>query len=111
MDNRKIGHTAGCAAGAGLSVLTVNSGLAICRARGDPAGLRTSSSWPPPTVLLLLFRRGQGPPDMERARRAVCAWKVAAVLPSAAAAAAGWGFAVASLLFLGVFCLDKLLLL
>ncbi|XP_066371119.1 uncharacterized protein [Miscanthus floridulus] len=96
---------------AGLGVLTLNSGLAIYRARGDPASiLFVSGSY---TTLLLLFRclrdyerAAPGSPARERARRAVWplttlltvafAWKVAAVMPSAVAAAVVWALAVAT---------------
>ena len=99
------------AAKAGFSLLTVNSALAIYRSGGDLASvLFISGSY---TALLLLFRRlrdyeraPQGSPATERARRAVWpltalltlgfAWKVAAVMPSPAAAAAVWGLAVAT---------------
>jgi hypothetical protein len=91
-------------AGAGLGVLTVNSGLAMYHARGDAASvLFVAGSY---LTLLLLFvclrayeraAPGAGSPARVRARRAVgplttlltlsFAWKVAAVMPSAAAAA------------------------
>jgi len=96
---------------AGLSLLTVNSVFAIYRSGGDLASvLFISGSY---LALLLLFRRLReyerappGSPARERARRAVWpltalltlgfAWKVAAVMPSAAAAAVVWGLAVAT---------------
>ena len=68
---------------AGLGVLTLNSGLAIYRARGDPASiLFVSGSY---TTLLLLFRclrdyerAAPGTPARERARRAV--WPLTTLL-------------------------------
>ncbi|KAG2609376.1 uncharacterized protein LOC120702598 [Panicum virgatum] len=96
---------------AGFSLLTVNSALAIYRSGGDLASvLFISGSY---AALLLLFRRLRdyerappGSPARERARRAVWpltalltlgfAWKVAAVMPSPAVAAAVWGLAVAT---------------
>ncbi|KAG2604197.1 uncharacterized protein LOC120670696 [Panicum virgatum] len=96
---------------AGLSLLTVNSAFAIYRSGGDLASvLFISGSY---LALLLLFRRLReyehappGSPARERARRAVWpltalltlgfAWKVAAVMPSPAAAAVVWGLAVAT---------------
>ncbi|EER89192.1 hypothetical protein BDA96_10G041700 [Sorghum bicolor] len=99
-------------AGAGLGLLTVNSGLAIYRARGDDvaAVLFVAGSY---LTLLLLFvclrayeLAAPGSPARERARRAVWplttlltvafAWKVAAVMPSPAAAAVVWALAVAT---------------
>ena len=98
-------------AGAGLGVLTVNSGLAMYRARGDAASiLFVAGSY---LTLLLLFvclrayeRAAPGSPAREQARRAVWplttlltlsfAWKVAAAMPSAAAAAVVWGLAIAT---------------
>ena len=98
-------------AGAGLGVLTVHSGLAMYRARGDAASiLFVAGSY---LTLLLLFvclrayeRAAPGSPARERARRAVWplttllmlsfAWKVAAAMPSAAAAAVVWGLAIAT---------------
>jgi len=98
-------------AGAGLGVLTVNSGLAMYRSRGDAASiLFVAGSY---LTLLLLFvclrayeRAAPGSPARERARRAVWplttlltlsfAWKVAAAMPSAAAAAVVWGLAIAT---------------
>ena len=48
----------------------------VYRARGDLTSvLLVPASY---LLLLLLFRRGQGPPDMERARRAV--WLITALL-------------------------------
>ncbi|XP_066376338.1 uncharacterized protein [Miscanthus floridulus] len=96
---------------AGLGVLTLNSGLAIYRARDDPASiLFVSGAY---TTLLLLFcclrdyeQAAPGSPARERARRLVWplttlltvafAWKVAAVMPSAVAAAVVWALAVAT---------------
>jgi hypothetical protein len=96
---------------AGFGFLTLNSGLAIYRARGDPAAiLFVAGSY---LTLLLLFRclsdyerAPPGSPQRERARRAVWplttiltlgfAWKVAAVMPSAVAAAVVWGLAIAT---------------
>ncbi|CAD6337756.1 unnamed protein product [Miscanthus lutarioriparius] len=98
-------------AGVGLGVLTVNSGLAMYRARGDAASiLFVAGSY---LTLLLLFvclrayeRAAPGSPARERARRAVWplttlltlsfAWKVAAAMPSGAAAAVVWGLAIAT---------------
>jgi hypothetical protein len=98
-------------AGAGLGVLTVNSGLAMYRARGDAASaLFVVASY---LLLLLLFaclrayeRAAPGSPARDRARRAVWpvtalltlafAWKVAGVMPSPVAAAVVWGLAVAT---------------
>jgi hypothetical protein len=97
---------------AGFGFLTLNSGLAIYRARGDPAAiLFVAGSY---LTLLLLFRclsdyerAPPGSPQRERARRAVWplttiltlgfAWKVAAVMPSAVAAAVVWGLAIATI--------------
>lgn len=108
-NNRNRGQT--LIAGAGLGVLTVNSGLAVYRARGDKASvLFVAGSY---LTLLLLFvflrayeRAAPGSPARERARRAVWplttlltlsfAWKVAAAMPSAAAAALVWGLAIAT---------------
>ncbi|CAN6198413.1 unnamed protein product [Urochloa humidicola] len=107
-ENRNRGNT--WVAGAGLGLLTINSGLAIYRARGDPASiLFVSVSY---AALLLLFaclrayeRAPPGSPAGERARRAravwplptlltmAFAWKVAAVMPSAVPAAIVWGLA------------------
>ncbi|CAD6340331.1 unnamed protein product [Miscanthus lutarioriparius] len=108
-DNNNRGQT--LIAGAGLGVLTVNSGLAIYRARGDVASaLFVAASY---LLLLLLFaclrayeRAAPGSPARERARRAAWpvtalltlafAWKVAAVMPSHVAAGVVWGLAVAT---------------
>ncbi|CAL5045874.1 unnamed protein product [Urochloa decumbens] len=81
---------------AGFSLLTVNSGLAIYRAKGDLASiLFVSGSY---ITLLLLFaglrayeRAPPGSPARERARRAV-----AAVMPSAVAGAVVWALAAAT---------------
>ncbi|CAN6202567.1 unnamed protein product [Urochloa humidicola] len=96
---------------AGFGFLTLNSGLAIYRANGDLASiLFVAGSY---LTLLLLFRclrdyerAPPGSPERERARRAVWplttvltlgfAWKVAAVMPSAVAAAVVWGLAIAT---------------
>ncbi|KAJ1257969.1 hypothetical protein BS78_10G037400 [Paspalum vaginatum] len=110
-DNRNRGHT--WAAGAGLGVLTVNSVLAIVRTGGsDPAAAAfVAASY---LLLLALFaclreyeRAPPGSPARERARRAVWpltalltlgfAWKVASVMPSAAAGAAVWALAAATI--------------
>ncbi|CAD6340279.1 unnamed protein product [Miscanthus lutarioriparius] len=108
-DNNNRGQT--LIAGAGLGVLTVNSGLAIYRARGDVASaLFVAASY---LLLLLLFaclrayeRAAPGSPAWERARRTAWpvtalltlafAWKVAAVMPSHVAAGVVWGLAVAT---------------
>ncbi|TKW19633.1 hypothetical protein SEVIR_4G033401v4 [Setaria viridis] len=108
-ENRNLAPT--WATTAGLGFLTLNSGLAIYRANGDPASiLFVLGSY---LTLLLLFgylrafeRAPPGSPARERARRAVWplttlltlgfAWKVAAVMPSPAAAAVVWGLAVAT---------------
>jgi hypothetical protein len=110
-DNNRRNRGLTLVAGAGLGVLTVNSGLAMYRARGDAASvLFIAGSY---LTLLLLFvclrayeRAAPGSPARERARRAVWplttlltvafAWKVAAVMPSAAAAAVVWGLAIAT---------------
>ncbi|XP_025812085.1 uncharacterized protein LOC112889583 [Panicum hallii] len=107
--NRNRGGT--WVAAAGLGFLTLNSGLAAWHAGGDPGStLFVLGSY---AALLLLFRclrdyerAPPGSPARERARRAVWtlttlltlafAWKVAAVMPSAAAAAVVWGLAVAT---------------
>ncbi|CAL5045898.1 unnamed protein product [Urochloa decumbens] len=96
---------------AGFSFLTLNSGLAIYRAKGDLAPiLFVAGSY---LTLLLLFRclrdyerAPPGSPERERARRAVWplttvltlgfAWKVAAVMPYAVAATVVWGLAIAT---------------
>ncbi|CAN6178908.1 unnamed protein product [Urochloa humidicola] len=102
-ENRSRGNT--WVTGAGLVLLTINSGLAIYRARGDPASiLFVSGTY---AALLLLFaclrayeQAPPGSPAGERARRARAvwplptlltmgfAWKVAAVMPSSAVPAA-----------------------
>jgi hypothetical protein len=100
-------------------VLTVNSGLAIYRARGDVASvLFVAASY---LLLLLLFaclrayeRAAPGSLARERARRAVWplttlltlsfAWKVAAVMPSAAAAAVVWGLVIVVNIFRSARC-------
>ena len=110
-DNRDRLAAPAWATTAGLGFLTLNSGLAIYRADGDPGSiLFVLGSY---AALLLLFRclrdyerAPPGSPARERARRAVWpltalltlgfAWKVAAVMPSAAAAAVVWGLAVAT---------------
>jgi len=110
-NNRRRNRGQTLIAGAGLGVLTVNSGLAMYRARGDAASiLFVAGSY---LTLLLLFvclrayeRAAPGSPARERARRAVWplttlltlsfAWKVAAAMPSAAAAAVVWGLAIAT---------------
>jgi hypothetical protein len=110
-DNNRRNRGLTLVAGAGLGVLTVNSGLAMYRARGDAASvLFIAGSY---LTLLLLFvclrayeRAAPGSPARERARRAVWplttlltvafAWKVAAVMPSAVAAAVVWGLAIAT---------------
>ncbi|CAN6172493.1 unnamed protein product [Urochloa humidicola] len=97
--------------GAGFGFLTLNSALAIYRAKGDPASiLFVAGSY---LTLLLLFRclreyerARPGSPERERARRGVWplptvltlafAWKVAAVMPSAVAVAVVWALAVAT---------------
>lgn len=96
---------------AGFGFLTLNSGLAIYRSKGDLASiLFVSTSY---FTLLLLFRclrdyerAPPGSPARDRARRDVWpltslltlafAWKVAGVMPSAVAAAVVWGLAVAT---------------
>ncbi|CAN6208744.1 unnamed protein product [Urochloa humidicola] len=108
-ENRNRGNT--WVTGAGFGFLTLNSGLAIYRAKGDLASIFfVSGSY---VTLLLLFaclrayeRAPPGSPARERARRAVWslttlltmafAWKVASVMPSAIAAAVVWGLAVAT---------------
>ena len=95
----------------GFILLTANSILAIHRSWGDAAAtIFVIASY---TTLLLLFRglrdyerAAPGSPARERARRAVWplttlltvafAWKVAAVMPSAIAAAVVWALAVAT---------------
>ncbi|CAN6215118.1 unnamed protein product [Urochloa humidicola] len=97
---------------AGLAFLTLNSGLAIYRANGDLASILFVCG----TYLTLLLlvrcireyeRAPPGSPERERARRAVWplptvltlafSWKVAAVMPSAAAVAVVcWALAVAT---------------
>ncbi|GJN00930.1 hypothetical protein PR202_ga18157 [Eleusine coracana subsp. coracana] len=95
---------------AGLGVLTVNSGLAIYRAREDAASVRfVAGSY---FTLLILFvclhayeRAPPGSPARERARRAVWplttllsvgfAWKVAALMPPAVAVLV-WVLAIAT---------------
>ncbi|WVZ82550.1 hypothetical protein U9M48_029804 [Paspalum notatum var. saurae] len=108
---------------AGLGALTVNSGLAVYRARSKPASVFfVAASY---VLLLLLFaclhayeRAAPGSAFRERARRAVWplttlltaafAWKVAAVMPSAVAGAVVWGFAVATIVggFFAIFVQD-----
>ncbi|KAJ1257971.1 hypothetical protein BS78_10G037600 [Paspalum vaginatum] len=108
---------------AGLGALTVNSGLAVYRARGEPASIVfVAASY---LLLLLLFaclrayeRAAPGSAARERARRAVWpltalltaafAWKVAAVMPSAVAGAVVWGLAVATIVggFFAIFVQD-----
>ncbi|KAF8732864.1 hypothetical protein HU200_015212 [Digitaria exilis] len=96
---------------AGFGFLTLNSGLAIYRAKGDLASIVfVAASY---SALLLLFRclrdyerAPPGSPERDRARRLVWpltslltlafAWKVAGAMPSAAAAAVVWGLAVAT---------------
>ncbi|WVZ82566.1 hypothetical protein U9M48_029820 [Paspalum notatum var. saurae] len=96
---------------AGFGFLTVNSALAIYKAWGDAVSIVfVSGSY---LALLLLFRclrdyeqAAPGSPARERARRAVWplttlltvafAWKVAAAMPSAVAAAVVWVLAVAT---------------
>ncbi|CAN6215130.1 unnamed protein product [Urochloa humidicola] len=111
-NHRNRGHT--WVAGAGFSVLTFNSGLAIYRVREQEdaavAVLFVVGSY---LALLLLFaalreyeRAPPGSPARERARRAVWplttlltvgfAWKVAGVMPSAAASALVWSLAAAT---------------
>ncbi|CAN6202565.1 unnamed protein product [Urochloa humidicola] len=104
-DNRNRCNT--WVAGAGFGFLTLNSGLAIYRAKADLASiLFVSGSY---ITLLLLFaclRAYERAPAMERARRAVWplttlltpgfAWKVPAVMPWAVAAAVVWGMAAAT---------------
>uniref|UniRef100_A0A0A8XST9 Uncharacterized protein n=1 Tax=Arundo donax TaxID=35708 RepID=A0A0A8XST9_ARUDO len=108
-DNRNLAPT--WVTKAGFSFLTVNSALAIYRAREDAASvLFVAGSY---LALLLLFgclqayeRAAPGSPARERARRAVWpltslltvafAWKVAAVMPSAIAGAVVWGLAIAT---------------
>ncbi|CAN6179361.1 unnamed protein product [Urochloa humidicola] len=76
-------HNTWWVAGAGLGLLTLNSGLAICRAKGDPASiLFVAGSY---LVLLLLFRclrdyerTPPGAPERERTRRAV--WPLTTLL-------------------------------
>jgi hypothetical protein len=108
-DNRNLAPT--WATKAGFGFLTLNSVLAVYRSRGDPASvIFVSGSY---LALLLLFRclrdyerAPRGSPASDRARRAVWplttlltmafAWKVAAVMPSAVAAAVVWALAVAT---------------
>ncbi|AQK80354.1 hypothetical protein Zm00014a_034850 [Zea mays] len=108
-DNRNLPPT--WATTAGFGFLTLNSGVAIYRAWGDFASiLLVTGSY---SALLLLFRclrdyerAAPGSPARARARRAVWpltslltvafAWKVAAAMPSAAAAAVVWALAVAT---------------
>ncbi|KAL6606216.1 hypothetical protein ACP70R_041869 [Stipagrostis hirtigluma subsp. patula] len=96
---------------AGLGVLTLNSALAVYRAKDDPATVVfVAGAY---LALLLLFaclraheRAAPGSPARERARRAVWplttlltvafAWKVGAVMPSPVAGAVVWGLAVAT---------------
>ncbi|CAL5050969.1 unnamed protein product [Urochloa decumbens] len=96
---------------AGFGLLTVNSVLALYRSWGDLVSVVfIAGSY---LTLLLLFRclrdyerAPRGSPASERARRAVWplttlltmafAWKVAAVMPSAVAAAVVWALAVAT---------------
>nr|CAB3466983.1 unnamed protein product [Digitaria exilis] len=96
---------------AGFGFLTLNSGLAIYRSKGDPSSIMlVAASY---SALLLLFRclrdyerAPPGSPARDRARRAVWpltslltlafAWKVAGVMPSAVAAAVVWALAVAT---------------
>ncbi|CAN6202564.1 unnamed protein product [Urochloa humidicola] len=98
---------------AGFGFLTLNSGLAIYRANGDPASiLFVAGSY---LTLLLLFRclrdyerAPPGSPGRERERRAelvwplttvltlAFAWKVAAVMPSAVAGAVVWYLTIAT---------------
>ncbi|CAL5050970.1 unnamed protein product [Urochloa decumbens] len=112
-DNRNHHHNHGpnWVTTVGFSFLTLNSGLAIYRAKGDLASiLFVAGSY---LTLLLLFaylrayeRAPPGSPERERARRAVWplttvltlgfAWKVAAVMPSAVAATVVWGLAIAT---------------
>ncbi|TVT97348.1 hypothetical protein EJB05_57416, partial [Eragrostis curvula] len=107
-DNRNRGPT--WVAGAGFGLLTLNSCLAIYRARDDLASvLFVAGSY---LLLLLLFgclrayeRAPPGSPARERARSAVWplttlltvgfAWKVAALMPSAVAVLV-WGLAIAT---------------
>ncbi|KAL6606215.1 hypothetical protein ACP70R_041868 [Stipagrostis hirtigluma subsp. patula] len=109
--NRNRGASTWVVTGAGLGVLTLNSGLAIYRAGGDdPASVVfVAGSY---LALLLLFgclrayeRAAPGSPARERARRAVWpltalltvafAWKVAALMPWPVAAVV-WGLAMAT---------------
>ncbi|CAN6215126.1 unnamed protein product [Urochloa humidicola] len=113
-DNLHLNRGNTWVAGAGFGVLTLNSGLAIYRAREQEdaavAVLFVIISY---LALLLLFaalreyeRAPPGSPARERARRAVWplttlltvgfAWKVAGVMPSAAASALVWGLAAAT---------------
>ncbi|CAN6164720.1 unnamed protein product [Urochloa humidicola] len=104
-ENRNRGNT--WVAGAGLGLLTINSGLAIYRARADPASiLFVSVSYATLLLLFAFLRAYERAPTGERARRArvvwplstlltmAFAWKVAAVMPSAVPAAVVWGLGV-----------------
>ncbi|CAN6208735.1 unnamed protein product [Urochloa humidicola] len=100
-ENRNRGNT--WVAGAGLGFLTLNSGLAIYRAKGDLASiLFVSGSY---ITLLLLFgylhtyeQAPPGSPAWERARRNLWpltmafAWRVAAVVWVLAVATTAGGF-------------------
>ncbi|CAN6172491.1 unnamed protein product [Urochloa humidicola] len=82
-ENRNRGNNTWWVAGASLGLLTLNSGLAIYRANGDPASiLFVAGSY---LVLLLLFlclrdyeRALPVSPERERTRRAV--WPLTTVL-------------------------------
>ncbi|CAL5050972.1 unnamed protein product [Urochloa decumbens] len=108
-ENRNRGNT--WIAGTCFGFLTLNSGLAIYRAKGDLASIFfVSGSYITLLLLFVCLRAYEcappGSPARERARRAVWplttvltlgfAWKVAAVMPSVIAAAVVWGLAIAT---------------
>ncbi|CAL5046607.1 unnamed protein product [Urochloa decumbens] len=95
-ENRNRGNT--WVAGAGFGLLTVNSGLAIYRARGDPAsvlfvaGRRLLPHPAPPLPLPPRLRADAARVPGRRAGEAL----VAAFMPSAVAAAVVWALALAT---------------